>query len=507
MHDVPDIDTTALLEELAPTPDVVERMRSRMLASIAADAPATTATTGGRRRGPRHRRLAIAMAGAAVIALAVALSPFGQNSADGPSVLAPTTAKAALEQAADAAGSVPWSPLADGEYHHTMTTTFTPEIPTRKNDPQKKIDQMFSFAAPASEEAWLDSDGRGIALRAMGGNGDPNMYPVVQAGGFGSQPTFGRRFPERETVDVPSSLRLADMVAVEAWRRGSPRATSALWYRTPTGFERRTHQTQDGSRFPGGNFGAWLQIRSWKTTKAQVDLVNASSENELDAAIQRLLDDVPAGHGGFTVPPLGRYGVTKAEVAEEERVMRAVDLLGSAPLSPEVRRGLFSWLSQRSIAKLVGPATDELGRAGTEIVMERINDRIVPPVTVTIDQLRDEYGGPGGHRPAGAVRGPTAIHVKRDHQYRRWYLSLIFDEASGELLQHVTYARQETTAQRPRLQRNTIRGTGPQPPWRVAMAVDRQGMSDAVLYNIRERTTSVSGVQTAACRTTPRMCR
>ncbi len=503
-HDTPDIDTTTLLEELAPMPDAVERMRARMHASMALGADAPLAA---RRRGSHGRRLALALAGAAAIALAVALSPFSQDATEGPSVLAPTTAEAALEQAADAAGSVPWSPLADGEYHHTMTTTFTPDIPTRKNDPRKKIDRMFSFAAPSSDEAWLDADGRGIELRAMGGNGDPDMYPVVHSGGFGSQPTFGRQYPVRDSVDVETSLRLADMVGVQAWRRGSPSATAANWYRTPRGYGRRTHQTQDGSRFPGGNFGAWLQITNWKATKEQIDRVNGASDEDRAAAIQRLLEDVPQGHGGFTVPPQGKYGVTMAQVAEEQRTIRAVDLLGSAPLSPDVRRGLFTWLSQRSMAKLAGPAEDQLGRAGTEVVMERINDRIAPPVTVTIDQLRDEYGGPGGQRPAGAVRGPAVIRVKRDHQYRRWYMSIIFDEASGELLQHVTYARQETTAQRPRLQRNTIRGTGPQPPWRVAMAVDRQGMSDAVLYNIRERTTDIANVQTAACDTTPRMCR
>jgi hypothetical protein len=188
--------------------------------------------------------------------------------------------------------------------------------------------------------------------------------------------------------------------------------------------------------------------------------------------------------------------------------MRAVDLLGSAPLSPEVRRELFSWLSQRSVAKLAGPANDQLGRAGTEVVMERISDRVQPPFTVTIDQLRRQYAAEwSGRLPVGAVRGPKVIRVKQDHQYRRWYMSIIFDEASGELLQHVIYARQETTAQRPRLQRNTIRGTGPQPPWRVAMAVDRQGMSDAVLYNVRERTTDITNVQTSACTTTPSMCR
>lgn len=503
-HDTPDIDTTVLREELTPMPDAVARMRTRLHASMTSDDLAPAAP---RRRTAPGRRAVVALAGAAAIALAIALSPFDQDVKDGPSVLAPTSAEAALEQAADAAGSAPWAPLADGEYHHTMTTTFTPRIPTRKNDPQKKIDQMFTFAAPGSEEAWLDQGGRGIALRAMGGNGDPNLYPGVHSGGFGSQPTFGRNYPERESVDVETSLRLADMVAVDAWRRGSPRATSALWYRTPRGFERRTHQTQDGSRFPGGDFGAWSQLRLWKATRAQIERVNGAAADDRAAAIERLLDDVPAGLGGSTLPSQGKYGITEAQMEEEQRVVRAVDLLGSAPLSPEVRRGLFEWLSKRSIAKLAGPTTDQLGRSGTEVVMERINDRVVPPTTVTIDQLRDEYGGPGGQRPAGAVRGPSVIRVKRDHQYRRWYLSLVFDETSGELLQHVIYARQETTAQRPRLQRNTIRGTGPQPPWRVALAVDRQGMSDAVLYNVRERTTDISNVQTAACATTPLMCR
>ncbi len=485
-------------------PDAVDRMRSRMHASIAADALAPLV----RRPRFRARHAAFAFSGAAVIALAVALSPLGRDSSTSNTVLAPTSAEAALEQAADAAGAVEWAPLGDNEYHHTMATTFTPKIPPRKNDPQKKIDQMFSMNGPMSSEAWLDRDGLGFLLDATGGNGDPNLYPSVQKDGYGWGPTFGRKYPEPETVSVTDSLRLADNVRVT---RSLPRnrAEDGLWYRTPRGFERKAHMTQDARYVSGGSFPRYMQQRVWAATMQQIDAVNNASDEQRPAAIARLLDQEAKefGNAGSFGRP-GQYGVTKRTQKEDSRIVRAIELLGSAPLSPAVRQDLFTWLSNRPIAKLDGTNTDVSGRTGTRVTFERIYDEVVPAHTVTVDDLRDQVEQATGTRPTESVRGPQSIRIKRDHQYRRFYVSIVFDTRTGELLEYVLYGRVETTAQKPRLERNTIGRPGTRrPAWRVAMGVDRQGMSDAQLYGIRERTTEFSNVQTAACEMTPRMCR
>jgi hypothetical protein len=499
---------TRLRDELATTDDAVERMRARVTESLTEEAP-LPATPVIRRPRRRPFRIGVAMAGAAVVALVIALSPFDSTS-ERSVVPAPATARAALEQAAGAAGAASWSPLVDGEFHHTMTTSFTPEIPVRPGDPREKIDQMFAFGAPRSHEAWIDRAGHGFALDAMGGGGDPNAFPVVSAGGYGSGSTFRPGDSVQDQVDIEASLRGADSVRST---RSLPNngAADSIWYRTSDGFDRRAHRTsgvQDALQF---GMATYFQQRSWHATIEQVDAVNDSNDRDRAAAIDTLLDEQPDGfaNAGSESGRPGQYGITVESRNEDQRIVRAIELLGSAPLSPAVRHDLFEWLSNRPTAKLEGADTDALGRSGTRVTFERVFDEVVPAHTVTLEQLRDQIERRSGIRPTGTFGGPASVDVAEDHQYRRFYVSILFNPDSGELLDHVMYVRVETTAQTPRL-RQVGGGPGnPEQPkkWQVALSVDRQGLSDATLFGIRERSSSFSNVQTAACETTPAMCR
>jgi hypothetical protein len=495
---------TQLRDELRPSPQTRERI---LLHVRARTAPRAQRFSSWSRRASFG---ALAAVGAVALALIVALSPFEHGSGSRALVPAPSSARAALREAATAAGAADWKPLAAGDYFHVMTTTFTPTgIPTRPGDPRERIDQLFTLQAPSSQESWIGPNGDGFALHVSGGNGDPKRFPIVSGSGkfrgYGMQPTFGRPYPEREHVSVADSLKLADLVRVD--RTVGAHITDGLWYRTPRGFERKGGMSGTpsfGAGTIGGSAGGFNQLRYWNATTAQLNDVNDAARTELDGAVASLLDDADPSFNG-TLPAQGMYGVTSAMEREEVRVLRAIDLLGSAPLKPEVRRAIFEWLAARPTAKLIGEATDVQGRRGTQVVLERISKRTVPGGTVTVDQLRRAWAKAHGVAiPQGKVKGPRAMVVKDDHQYRRWYVSIIFDRTSGELLQHIVYARQETTARRPHFERNAM--LRDHIPWRLRLSVDRQGMSDAVLYGVRERTATIAHPLTAACATTPAMC-
>lgn len=476
-----------LLDELHPTPASVERIRRR----IPSDAPARRPALS--RFGAARVRIGVAVSITVALAAAVALSPFDRDSSRS-LVPAPTTARAALERAALAAGDERWTPLEPGQYHHLMTTSFAPRVPTSEGDPRSKIDRMLGLQGPESTETWIDPYGDGFSLIALGGNGDPKMYPTVtssNAGAVGFSPTVGRQYPKRDTVSTTDSLRLADMVRAE--RIDGTRGDMSMWFRTSDGYERKSRQVgQTGN--PEMSFREFNQRRRWGVTYEAVAAVNAATPDELDAAIVELIDTPNEGFGG-TLAPQRQYGVGSEQVQEEERIQRAVELLGAAPLSPSARRALFDWLAARPMAKLIGDATDEMGRHGTRVTLERVNSRTVPSHTVTQAQMRAEWAkSHGGVQPKRVV-GPNAVVVKEDHQYRRWYVSIIFDPTTGELLQSELYGRQETTAQRPRISYG-----------RVRFSVDRQGMTDGLVYGTRERATDFDEPLTVVCKVTPTMC-
>lgn len=486
-------DMQRLRDEFAPTPDAVERMRRAIdMSAVRERAPQPR-----RRWGIRSTRIRVgaAVASACLLAAVVALSPFERGSSHS-IVPAPTTARAALEHAAAAAGAAEWHPLAEGEYHHLMSTTFVPRIPVRAGDPQSKIDQMFGTLAPGSKETWIASSGDSFSLRAMGGNGNPKLFPsyqVIGRGGLGFGPTYGRNYPKRDVVDTERSLRLADMVTVE--RTKAATASHAYWVRTAAGWKRVQRTVGPPPAGTGMSFGEMSQRRNWSVTYEDVAAINDASSAAFDAEVRRLLDSPTEGFGGG-MQPMGMFGVTKAQVQEEERIVRAVELLGAAPLSPTARRALFTWLSKRPLAKLGGAATDESGRRGTRVTFERISKRTVPSHTVTQEEMREEWARlHGGVEPKNVV-GAKAVVVKEDQQFRRWYVSIIFDSTTGELLQTEVYGRQETTAPQPSIQMG-----------RVKFSPHRTGMTDAALYGVRERATGFEQPRTLVCKVDPTVCK
>jgi hypothetical protein len=309
-------------------------------------------------------------------------------------------------------------------------------------------------------------------------------------------------------VDPRSSLRYADDVQITSWLHGASSPTSELWFRTPHGYEQPHRRSTGSFQVDRGTPSDFFQGQQWGATAHELDAVNDSADRR--AAIEHLLDTPNPFDTSSHLGVVGTYGTTEASNREDARIARAIKLLGAAPLSPEVRHDLFDWLAGRPIAKLGGDATDHLGRRGTLVTFERVWDKHVPAHLVTIDQLRDEFAHQNGRGISdGDVRGPKSVLVKADHQYRRWYASIIVDRATGELLEYSMYGRIESTAQHPRLQQNTVRPSdgSPMAALRVAMGVDRLGTFDAKLYGVRERTTSIAHPLTAACAITPRMCR
>lgn len=494
-HDLHD----TLTAELAPTTDALDRARWAYLAGRA-EAPQPVRDT-PRRRFPRLR-LAMVASLAMVIVAAIAVAPFGDSERDHGVLPTPGTASAALQQAASGASDEPWHPLRTGEYHHVMTTSFSPVIPPTDGDSPEDIARIVTLSGPTSSETWLDRDGAGLTIDAMGGNGDPDLYPEVSSGGYGSQPTYGRDYPNIEPVEVIPSLRLADQVRVGRTLPGN-RVDDSIWYRTPDGFERKAHKVLDRRMVTGGSFARSLQLRAWRATIGEVDAVNFATADERRTAVEQLLDTVADGYSDALPGQVGLFGVTTESKRNEARVGRAIKLLGSAPLSPEVRQELFTWLSEQGSATLEGDATDALGRSGVRVTFERIWRETLPARTITLDELRDDFERRRGVRPV--VAGPARFDVPEDHQFRRWYASIVFDVDSGALLESVVYARQDATASRPRIDQ-PYRSGPVSKRWKVRKTIDRQAMFGAELYNVRERATDLDEAATLACRMTPEMC-
>ncbi|MEO6866720.1 MAG: hypothetical protein ABI200_01730, partial [Gaiellales bacterium] len=128
-------------DELGPTDGEREQLREQLREMIAAPEANTSSNVApaedirGRRRARRPRiAFGSAITGAAVIAIAVALWPNDVSRGPG-NVQVPTTAFAALQQAADAAGQAEWTPLGSDEFHHLAATSFRPDVNALGIDP------------------------------------------------------------------------------------------------------------------------------------------------------------------------------------------------------------------------------------------------------------------------------------------------------------------------------------------------------------------------------------
>jgi hypothetical protein len=226
------------------------------------------------------------------------------------------------------------------------------------------------------------------------------------------------------------------------------------------------------------------QREVWGAPLEQLEAVNAKSGAELDAAIVDLIHAAVGDRSfGFQMPRVGRYGVTRASFIAERRVHRAVRLLANAPLSAPARASIVRWLSSRPDASVTTGVTDTRGRAGTRITVETVRSIPIPAEVVTLVQLKRRAHINPDARVPGAH---TQYRIPAHHEFRRWQESVVVDATTSELLQQSLYARWETDAMLPRIQHWGRGG------FRVAQAMERQGMFDAAVYDARERVTAIT---------------
>lgn len=494
---------TRLGDELAPTDAALDRIRVRIREEpLLPPHPA-------RRRRRLATRVGLSAAGAAAVVLAAALSPFNPTS-EQRAVPGPAAAQAALERAGTAAGQADWTPLGAGQYHHTMTMSIKPHIPPYQGDTNEHNDQPASAAT--STEVFLDADGHGMQLRVMGGNGDPDSYVTPlppDSQGRISGFTFEGQDSHRLVGSVADSLRYAYTVDVTQWPRSGADPVQRLWYRTPQGFV--TGQPSLAGAIPkaGLSLGQRFQRDLWGAPLHELDQVNSAEGDQLDRLLDPMLGTKPDGEISIVGPlAQGDYDETAAWFAAQIEVQRAVKLLANAPLAPHVRTALFQRLARQDHVKLERNAKDKLGRSGTRITFEWILDEHVPAFTVTKEQLRQD--AIDKQQPAdGTIAGPERVRVKAHRSVGRWYQSIIIEESTGTILQNEEWADWRTSIPVPRVATTTrrpraINGIG----WNVGIRFDPgwYGTLGGTAYGIRERTTKITNLQTAACATTPPMC-
>lgn len=402
-----------------------------------------------RRHTRRPARRALVPALAAMVAIAIAL-PFlsdGVNVVDGPGsadVRVPLSASEAFGQAALAAASVEaWKPLAAGEYHHVLTLDVNvPEDPWRGDDKPyvaKDGSQGFLFAT----ESWVARDGRGkqLSIEGLHGN-DPDEYMTLsynKRGDVGSATypqSSGKSLPVRER------LRHADTVRVLSWDGPGTRATTTEWYRQPEGYISTRRPGNQGyiPTSAKGTDAERFQTMAWGNTIAHFDRLNELKGEQLQAELLQLIAKGPVP--GQSEYELGgdTYGASREVIATEERIARAVRLLGSAPLAPHVRAAIFEWLSAQKPESVQNDATDVLGRRGTRVTFKAEHERVVPGHTWTIDEIVKAAKGKG--QPViGTLDAKPSYEVESYSEYRQWYVDVIFDEKTGRLLQEASYLK------------------------------------------------------------------
>lgn len=405
-------------------------------------------------------------------------------------IAAPSTSVAALSEPSDTV----WTPLSASEYFHVYSTTFVPSIEPVAGDSESAIRRTFGNFSPQATETWLATDGHGTNVNIFGGGGDPTEFPRLYPDSTGRINGYGGTVSG--TVDpsmYAASLRYPDGLTSTSWPRGET-LHYRHWYRVPGGFRLGSSGNVGTLPGPGTTLAERRQHSTWGATNSRLDTINAASGAELDAAIARMVAVSPTSLKPYPAP--GRYGVTLASAAEEANVALAVRLLGNAPLSASARAAIFRWISTRPSARRWTGVLDERGRGGTRVTLQTVRNVPIPARTVTLAQLRRQ----GGFRADAVVAGKPSYFIPAHHEFRRWNVMIVFDTQSDELLQQSLYARWETDAMLPRIQRY---GRG---QLRVALAMDRQAMFDAAVYDARERTTIQSPVA-AACVDFPGVCR
>ncbi|MBC7462472.1 MAG: hypothetical protein H7287_14030 [Thermoleophilia bacterium] len=486
----------ALRAELEPDAATLERMR---------EATRAAPTTGAFARPRRRRRFIASWAMVALVATglvaAIAVAP------DNDVRVGPASARAALLEAGTAAGTQPWTPFGPDDYHHLYTMSVAPDWPDEIDEVEPQSTQNANLIL-GNEESWSRVDGSGIRVswERLGNNTDPRRY--VQASFSPKTGRFeGFTTPEPSSPDDLNTKRppIADMVDVERQRAAGNRRET--WLRTPLGY--RKYSDQEGYVRPvtGATPDEAQQVKDWGVTAATVARLNAAEGDALDTAVEAVLGtggDLPSRSGELQDLVPGRFGESEQSLLAESRVERATTLLARAPLAPAVRRMLFTQLAQLPGAKIDGPQKDATGRRGVGATFSRYATVDVLGHSVDLADLKAQALRVGFPRPDVDAFEPDAdaLTVPRHTERRWWYVHLVFDRATGQVLQVATYSRYSSDGGNPHID---WASTGPDRRLHISnLSVDGLDGSSTVFVS-RDRA-APEHPTSPFCETTPVMC-
>jgi hypothetical protein len=458
-----------------------------------------------RRVGSRRGRMlmtAVAIAAGAAVVTPVALD--GIDAVDGPGVgdvRVPLSSSDAFAQAAQAASvAEDWTPLAAGEYHHVLTLDVN--VP---QDPWRGDDEPYVDGTPRATESWVARDGRGrqLSIEGLYGN-DPDVYMTLSYNTRGDVSGMGWSNPPDDERPLPirERLRFADTVRALSWDGPGSRATTTEWYRQPDGYVSTRRPGSQGyiPTSAKGSDAEKFQSMAWGNTIAHFDRLNSLEGDQLQDELLQLIASGPVP--GQSEYELGgdTYGASREVIATEERITRAVRLLGSAPLAPHVRAAIFRWLSEQQPDSIQADAEDVLGRRGTRVTFTAEHERVVPGHTWTIEEIVAAAKGKG--QPViGRLDAKPSYEVESYSEYRQWYVDVIFDEQSGRLLQEASHLRWGSDGAEPSLAWNEDSSVTT-----VQMRPEEGVVGMGAAYLRVDRTTDIEPVS-AVCRAHPKVCR
>lgn len=490
----------AVRDALAPDPATTERMLERVHAMDAIEAGDAPRVAAPRRR----RRLVASLATVALVAAgvvaAVAIAP-GDSDRVGP-----TSARAALLDAGAAAGTQPWTPFGTDDYHHVYTLGIVPDWPDAIDVVEPGAAQHANTIM-GSQESWTRIDGTGIRAEPFGfTNTDPHRFVTAsfntKTGAFSGFGMPGGPVPHDVDAAHPAVADAVDVTRIAA--TGSRRET---WLRTPVGYRKYADQQGYVRPVPGATPAEAQQVEDWGATAATVARLNAATGDALDDAVADVLDnggELPSRTGELQDLVPGRFGETEESLLAESRVERATTLLARAPLAPAVRRMLFTQLAQLPGAKIDGPQEDATGRRGVGVTFSRFDTVEVPARTADLAELKAQAIRLQFPRAAVDAFEPDvdALTAPAHTERRWWYVHVVFDRSSGQVLQVARYSRYSSV------------GSNPHIEWVEQGADRRLGISarsvdglegDSTVFVSRDRSTPEEATSTY-CRETPVMC-
>jgi hypothetical protein len=462
------------------------------------------------RGGQRRRRRAVVLSLAATFTIAVALpialegvdAVIGSGSTDAP---APLSASQAFGHAARAAATAEdWKPIAAGEYHHVLSLDLnTPTDPWRGRDTPSvpgTDEHDFLWAT----ESWVARDGRGkrLSIEGLQGN-DPDEYMTLsfdkrgEVGATTYPPLSGG-----DALSIRERLRYANSVRVLTWDGPGSRARTTHWYRQPNGYVAARRPGDQGviPTSATGSDAERFQTMAWGSTIEHFDRLNDLRGAGLQAELLRLIDLGPVPNqseyelGGDT------YGASRQVILNEERIARAVHLLGAAPLAPHVRAAIFEWLSTQEPGSIRADAEDVLGRRGTRVTFKAEHERVVPGRRWTIDEIVAAAKGKG--QPViGPLDANASYDVEAYTEYRKWYVDVIFDPETGRLLQEASYLKWGSNGAEP-----SLKWSKDNTSTTVEMRPEQGVVGSGTAYLRVDRTTDLASAS-AVCDEHPNACR